>query len=398
VMAGRRAVFAPRAVVARRASLNQLATRVTHAIPILGRQCLNRPFPGTRAPHIWLEPGWSARNGFPSTFQIYRTPMRHTLDSTYRTPFPLSTTHAITAATPSLSETGKAAMSIAELKLCAIPPLHDNPLVNYAQADHEIRDWLYNGTRPPSPKEDVRTCFGTGEVKAIAVFCVTQKLPDALSWLVLQCELDELDLEDCGLGLQGVQMIASWLERCPGKIALNLNGNDIQPDDATVLAAALKSNSTLSSLSINENAIGDIGAVALADALMSNSTLTSLRVAGNDIGDIGVVALAGALMTNSTLTELDTSYNKVGHKGETAIDEIDRRVDVNHLAKPLAAPAAEAFHTLPSWNSKLPLEVGALIVKEMIMLGPGQGDGVQGLESLVYESAIAKQRESDEKG
>lgn len=325
--------------------------------------------------------------------------MYHILDSTYRAPFPPSTSRAITAATPSLSETSNVAMSIADLKMCSIPPLHDNPFVDYAKADHEIRDWLYNGTRPPSPEEDVRTCFGLGEVKAIAIFCVTQKLPDALSWLVLQCELDELDLADCGLGLQDVQMIASWLERCPRKIALNLNGNGIQHDGAIVLAAALKNNSTLTSLSINENAIGDIGAVALADALMTNSTLTSLRVTGNEFGDIGAVALANALNTNLTLIELDTSYNHVDDAGETAIDEIDRRVDVNHLAKPLALPAAEAFLTLPtSWDSQLPLEVGALIVKEMITLGPDQGDGVQGMESLVIASDIVKQRERDEKG
>jgi hypothetical protein len=297
--------------------------------------------------------------------------MYHILDSTYRAPFPPSTSRAITAATPSLSETSNVAMSIADLKMCSIPPLHDNPFVDYAKADHEIRDWLYNGTRPPSPEEDVRTCFGLGEVKAIAIFCVTQKLPDALSWMVLQCELDELDLEDCGLGLQDVQMIASWLERCPRKIALNLNGNGIQHDGAIVLAAALK----------------------------NNSTLTSLRVAGNEFGDIGAVALANALETNLTLIELDTSYNHVDDAGETAIDEIDRRVDVNDLAKPLALPAAEAFLTLPtSWDSQLPLEVGALIVKEMITLGPDQGDGVQGMESLVIASDIVKQRERDEKG
>lgn len=261
--------------------------------------------------------------------------MRDALYSTYRAPFPPLTSHAVTAATPSLSEAGKAAMSIADLKMCSIPPLHDNPFVDYAQADHEIRDWLYNGTRPPSPEEDVRTCFGMGEVKAIAIFCITQKLPDALSWLVLQCELDALDLEECGIGLHDVQMIASWLERCPRKIALNLNGNGIQQDGAIVLAAALKNNSTLTSLSLNENAIGDIGAVALADALRTNSTLTSLRVAGNEFGDIGALAFADALNTNFTLTELDTSYNSVGDVGEAAIDEIDRRVDVNHLAKPL---------------------------------------------------------------
>ena len=77
-------------------------------------------------------------------------------------------------------------------------------------------------------------------------------------------------------------------------------------------------------------------------------------------------------------------------------EDVDRRLQVNMNAKPFALPAAEAFMTLPtSWESKLPLEVGALIVKEMIVRAPVEGDGVEGLRSLVIANDIVKQRHRD---
>jgi hypothetical protein len=370
--------------------------------------------------------------------------------------------------TPPLPDKNPVGMSIEELMMCSMPPLHDNPDVDYAAADDKTRDWLYNGTMPQS----------ADEVKAIAVFCVKQNLPDALSWLVMRGKLDHLDMAQAILSDQGAQMIASWLERCPRRITLDLSWNDIREKGAIALANALKKNSTLTSLNLADNKIRDIGATALADALKSNSTLTSLDVeyndirapaaqefaealktnstlaslnvegnpigyngaialaevlktnstltwlnvsyngigddgatalahalktnstmtgldvGGNEISDIGIVAFADTLGTNSTLTELWAANNVLGEIGESALADIQRRLDVNKRAKPLAAPAAEALTTLASSRgSGFPLEVGALIVQNMITLGPDQGDSVQGLESLVIGSSIMQKRE-----
>jgi Ran GTPase-activating protein (RanGAP) involved in mRNA processing and transport len=421
--------------------------------------------------------------------------------------------------TPPVRDKSTVAMSIDQLETCSAPPLHDNPYVDFASADDETRAWLYNGTTPQS----------AGEVKAIAVFCVKQKLADALSWLVLQCELNNLDLGDQDLGDQDAQMIASWLERCPRPVALGLAWNDIEDEGAIALAGAVKKYSTLTSLDVSDNNIGDAGATAFADALNSNSTLTSLYVSGNNIGDTGATAFADCLKTNSTLTSLDVSVNnigatgvvafadtletnttltsldvsdnnigatgatafadglktnstltsldvsgnnigdtgatafadalkinstltsldvldnnigdtgvvafadaletnttltamiigrlgirfrigriipdttltalglrekKLGASGESAMASVEHRLDANKRSKPLAAPAAEALVMLASSpDSYFPSEVGALIVQNMITLGHGQGDGAQGLESLVISSSIVQKRE-----
>ena len=424
------------------------------------------------------------------------------------------------------AETWGEAMSITELQMCSVPPPHDNPSLDYAQADQKIRNWLYSGAKPQSESE----------IKEIASFCVRQKLPNALSWLVLQCEVDNLKFSWCELGSKDMQMIAGWLEHCPRRIdldlahrkireegafalasalktnstvtGLNVCGNDISARGIEALVVALKTNSTLTTLEISENEIdatsiavladalktnstlthlrvyrgnanpiGDAGAAKLADALKTNSTLTSLEISNHEIDVAGAAALADALKNNSTLTNLDVSCNGIGDTGAaafaaalkrnstlTALDvchqyignagiaaladalktnstlaelifseendcdeqyanavlfdalqnnvtltglesdlfpysfePVRRRLQENKNAKPFALAAADAFMTLPtSWESKLPVEIGALIVKEMIVRAPVEGDGVEGLKSLIIASDIVKQRNCDE--
>ena len=430
--------------------------------------------------------------------------------------FPALDAGVASAAKPAPAEIIDQAMAIEQLRMCPIPPLRDNLLLDHANAGQKIRNWFYNGAKPQS----------RWEVADVAEFCIRHKLPDALSWLVLQCEVDRLDLMGRGFRAHDAQMIASWLERCPRPIALDITKNDIGEEGAIALATALKANSTLTSLNVADNnigatgtkalaavlkdnstltslnvslnSLGDIGATAFADAIRTNATLTSLVLANNKIGVAGAEALADALKTNSTLTSLSVSHNKIGASGATVFaaalkfnstltslnvahneidtagatafadvlmsnstltslffrdnsigatgaialadalktnstltwldvtandlgntgattldlltdaaratsfaghqDEIDRRLTMNEEAKPFIVPAAEAFLTLPVASEwKLPLEVGALIVKDMITLGPDEGDGLEGLQSLVIANDIAKQRNRDEK-
>ena len=430
------------------------------------------------------------------------------------------------------AKTGSAAMSITELQMWSVPPVMiDNPTLDYAQANQDICNWLLNGTKPQSEEQ----------IWEIMRFCVSQMLPNALSWLVLQCGLDYLDLSSLDLSIEHVEMIAGWLEHCPRPIYLNLERNYLGEEaafalaralkadsplvrlnlsenqisargvealadalntnstlnsldigfndtDATSLAVlanalktnstltklcaipgdscknlmgdagaakfadALKTNSTLAKLIIRSHEIGVTGAAALADALRTNSNLTHLDVAFNTFGDAGAVVLAEALKNNQTLKSLDVSNTGVGNAGIAALadalktnstlaklnfgegnkcdpeyadaalldalqnnvtltrlnnqnfldsfEPVDRRLQVNRNAKLLALPAAaEAFMTLPtSWESKLPVEIGALIVKEMIVRAPVEGDGVEGLKSLVIASDIVKQRHCNETG
>ena len=173
---------------------------------------------------------------------------------------------------------------------------------------------------------------------------------------------------------------------------MSLRGTLISDFSATHFADAIKTNTTLMYLDLGENDIGDTGSVALADAFGINSTMTSFLFGGNRNSKIGEKAFASALETNSTLTSL-----KLDIGSESERRTIFNRLAVNKDAKALAAPAAEAFSTLPtSWECKLPVEVGALIVKAIIGLRSGKGNGVEGLRSLVIASDIVKQRNRDE--
>jgi Ran GTPase-activating protein (RanGAP) involved in mRNA processing and transport len=421
------------------------------------------------------------------------------------------------ALNPPLTGANDKALSAAELRMCPIPPLHDNPFLDYAGADQKTLAWLYDGAKPQSSRD----------VDDLAFFCVKQALPNALSWLVLQCDVDRLSLKSRNLGPEGVQMIASWLERCPRAIALDLSCQEFGEEGARMLADALKTDPTLTSLNLAHNYIEDIGTFALADALKTNSTLTwldltsnyinasgtaalaaaletnstltslnlagnnirspgtvaladafgtnstltSLNVAGNNIdnigaeafahvfktksvltslnvarnriGDTGAVALGNALKSNSAMTSLNVEANDIGALGARALadglkanstltslrvggnfvdntgaaiplpfcdidvpsafgehqEAIDRHLAKTALAKPFVLPAALAFGTLPTSREwKLAVEVGALIVKNMVALGPNEGDGLEGLKSLVIASDIVRQRELDKAG
>ncbi len=95
--------------------------------------------------------------------------------------------------------------------------------------------------------------------------------------------------------------------------------NRIGAAGATALAAALQTNTTLTSMYLDDNGIGAAGATALATALQTNTTLTELNLDDNDVGNAGATALATALQTNTMLTSLSLRFNDIGNAGATAL-------------------------------------------------------------------------------
>ena len=86
-------------------------------------------------------------------------------------------------------------------------------------------------------------------------------------------------------------------------IFLDLCSNSISDQGAETIAAALKSNSSLTHLHLSHNAISDQGAGAIAAALKVNSSLTHLHLSHNVISDQGVEVIAAELRSNSSLTQ-----------------------------------------------------------------------------------------------
>ena len=83
-----------------------------------------------------------------------------------------------------------------------------------------------------------------------------------------------------------VKLLAAALRTNTSLLALDLSESGLGVEGCTKLASALKLNSTLTMLDLARNNIGEEGATAIADVLMSaNSAITDLHVGGNDLSD-----------------------------------------------------------------------------------------------------------------
>jgi hypothetical protein len=132
------------------------------------------------------------------------------------------------------------------------------------------------------------------------------------------CFLRELDLEDTGLGPEGVYALSQGIRRSSSIQALDLTSNGAEEYGATELALALEVNSSLSILRLAMNLVEDSGAVALAGALRVNPVLRTLDLESNMLTAEGAVAIAEAL-PHSGLTQLDLAYNSLEIRGVGAI-------------------------------------------------------------------------------
>ena len=131
--------------------------------------------------------------------------------------------------------------------------------------------------------------------------------------------LTNLDLSHNNLGPAGAQSFATALKANTTLTNLFLSDNNIGPAGAESLATALKTNTTLTDLSLFLNNIGPAGAESLATALKTNTTLTSLDLFCNNIGPAGAESLATALKANTTLTNLVLYDNDLGPAGAESL-------------------------------------------------------------------------------
>ena len=103
-------------------------------------------------------------------------------------------------------------------------------------------------------------------------------------------EMDEMDDGEGDLADPAtealVKLLAAALRTNTSLLALDLSESGLGVEGCTKLASALKLNSTLTMLDLARNNIGEEGATAIADVLMSaNSAITDLHVGGNDLSD-----------------------------------------------------------------------------------------------------------------
>ncbi|XP_015223375.2 protein NLRC3 [Lepisosteus oculatus] len=131
--------------------------------------------------------------------------------------------------------------------------------------------------------------------------------------LQLANNLDELNLENRGLGADGLRRLLPVL---PFFSTLRLGQNPLGSEGAAVLATVLKSpDCRIERLWVVGAGLGSEGVKMLSEGLKENSTVVDLRLAINNIGDDGAGCLADVLMRNRTLKDIRLRDNLITDKG-----------------------------------------------------------------------------------
>jgi hypothetical protein len=102
-----------------------------------------------------------------------------------------------------------------------------------------------------------------------------------------------------------------------------------------IAAAGLVDNASLTKVDLSWNGFGDMGALGVVcDALsFGNTTLTELNLAHNRITGSGATVLAAALRSNTSLIKLKLDSNPVGVAGAKELVNLTLPVEEEELAR-----------------------------------------------------------------
>ncbi len=130
-----------------------------------------------------------------------------------------------------------------------------------------------------------------------------------------RCELEELDLSiNCISQTGGQKLSEGLIARSPRLRGLNLCGNSIGDATAKALRKALTQQS-LEELDVNECGLGPSGVESLLGAIRP-AALSVLRIGGNNPGDLGVKAIARFLRYGGRrLAKLDLQNSNITNIG-----------------------------------------------------------------------------------
>ncbi|KAL3151845.1 hypothetical protein ABBQ38_012810 [Trebouxia sp. C0009 RCD-2024] len=135
-----------------------------------------------------------------------------------------------------------------------------------------------------------------------------------------QPHLRALNLNDTSLEDAGVSTIAQALANsAPELEELELALNEVTPEGAKELAAALATKTRLQKLNLRENELEDRGVILLSGPIQSLPALRILDLAHNQVRRAGAVAVAKAVSDKAQLELLDLDGNEIS---DSAIDDI----------------------------------------------------------------------------
>ncbi|KAK6473317.1 protein NLRC3-like [Huso huso] len=131
--------------------------------------------------------------------------------------------------------------------------------------------------------------------------------------LQITSALEELDLENRGLGPEGVRRLQPVL---PFFKTLRFGQNPLGAEGAALLAEVLKSpDCKIERLWVVGTGLGSEGVAMLCEGLLKNSSVVDLRMAINNIGDEGAGSLAEVLKRNKTLKDIRLRDNMITDRG-----------------------------------------------------------------------------------
>ncbi|ELK01078.1 hypothetical protein PAL_GLEAN10020677 [Pteropus alecto] len=137
--------------------------------------------------------------------------------------------------------------------------------------------------------------------------------------------LQEMNISDNALGLEGARIISEFLKRNTSSLVnLQLSGNNFKDEAAELFSQALSANYRIKAVDLSHNQFSDKGGEYLGQMLALNVGLLSLNLSWNHFCTRGAVALCSGLRTNVTLKTLDLSMNGFGNEGAAALGDVLR--------------------------------------------------------------------------
>ncbi|XP_013178959.1 PREDICTED: ran GTPase-activating protein 1 [Papilio xuthus] len=176
-------------------------------------------------------------------------------------------------------------------------------------------------------------------------------------------QLQELRLNNNGLGIKGGRILAEALSASPRKLKVFIAGrNRLENDGATALARVFQDMGTLEEIAMPQNGIYHKGVSALSEAFKHNPNLSCLNLNDNTISSKGAKAIANVLPGLKKLKSINFGDCLLKSKGAKALAKAFKdnsmlleSVDLsfNEIGREACMEVVEAVTALPDATDRL---------------------------------------------
>lgn len=143
-----------------------------------------------------------------------------------------------------------------------------------------------------------------------------------------------LRINDCSIEEKDMIAIKKISSQNPQIKSIDFSGTKVNKDTMKMIVGLITANKEITSLSLFRCEIDDAALSVLSEAISTNINIKSLDLGLIDMTDGMIFTLNSAMQKNKTITNF-TAGNYEGNSPiiETAIDDIDKRVEHNRLSE-----------------------------------------------------------------